>query len=96
MMPPFVVLPTNRIAHLLKFLYIILSSTTGKFNINEVVSSIMINYTARYVISFFINVLYQSGFQAVPGRLESIRLTLMDTPVGNLKMDIPLESFLQF
>ena len=29
-----------------------------KFNINEVVSSIMINYIAQYVISFFINTYY--------------------------------------
>ena len=62
-----------------------------KFNINEVVSSIMINYTAQYVISFFINTYYINPVsrqsQAVS---KASRLTLMDTPVGNLKMDIPL------
>ena len=66
-----------------------------KFNINEVVSSIMINYTAQYVISFFINTYYINPVsrqsQAVS---KASRLTLMDTPVGNLKMDIPRMSMI--
>ena len=62
-----------------------------RFNINEVVSSIMINYIAQYVFSFFINT-----YLVDPVSRQSIsvstgsRLTLMDTLVGDLKMDIPL------
>lgn len=62
-----------------------------RFNINEVVSSIMINYIAQYVISFFINTYYVNPVsrQSAPVSKEA-RLTLMETVVGNLKMDIPL------
>lgn len=62
-----------------------------KFNINEVVSSIMINYIAQYVISFFINTYYVNPVSRQSNAVSrASRLTLMDTPVGNLKMDIPL------
>ena len=68
-----------------------------RFNINEVVSSIMLNYTFQYVISFFINtffvdpVVIQQGLVRMSyiGRLYAI-CGIMDTMVGNLKMDIPL------
>ncbi len=62
-----------------------------KFNINEVVSSIMINYIAQYVISFFINTHFINPVsrQSNPISKEA-RLTLMDTLVGDLKIDIPL------
>ena len=62
-----------------------------KFNINEVVSSIMINYVFQYVISFCINTFYINPVsrQSNPVSPES-RLTLMDTMVADLKMDIPL------
>lgn len=62
-----------------------------KWNINEVVSAIMLNYTFRYVASFVIK-----SFLADPVSRQSkaisaaARLSLMDTPVGDLKMDIPL------
>lgn len=62
-----------------------------QFNINEVVSSIMINYIAQYVISFFINTYYVNPVSRQSNAVsKAARLTLMDTPVGNLKMDIPL------
>ncbi len=62
-----------------------------KFNINEVVSSIMLNYIAQYVISFFINTYYVNPVSRQSKAVSrAARLTLMDTPVGNLKMDIPL------
>ncbi|MFQ8841016.1 MAG: ABC transporter permease subunit [Clostridium fessum] len=63
-----------------------------KFNINEVVSSIMINYYGPVCDQLFHqHVLYQSGFMSSPKAVsKASRLTLMDTPVGNLKMDIPL------
>lgn len=62
-----------------------------QFNINEVVSSIMINYIAQYVIGFFINTYYVNPVSRQSNAVsKAARLTLMDTPVGNLKMDIPL------
>lgn len=62
-----------------------------RFNINEVVSSIMINYIAQYVISFFINTYYVNPVSRQSNVVsKAARLTLMDTPVGDLKMDIPL------
>lgn len=62
-----------------------------KFNINEVVSSIMINYIAQYVISFFINMYFVNPVSRQSNAVsKEARLTLMDTPIGNYKMDIPL------
>ena len=62
-----------------------------RYNINEVVSSIMINYIAQYVISFFINMYYINPVSRQSNAVsKSARLTLMDTKVGNYKMDIPL------
>lgn len=62
-----------------------------QFNINEVVSSIMLNYIAQYVIGFFINTYYVNPVSRQSNAVsKAARLTLMDTPVGNLKMDIPL------
>lgn len=62
-----------------------------KFNINEVVSSIMINYIAQYVISFFINTFYVDPISRQSKLVsDASRLTLTDTMVGDLKMDIPL------
>lgn len=62
-----------------------------RFNINEVVSSIMINYIAQYVISFFINTYYVNPVSRQSNVVsKEARLSLMDTVVGDLKMDIPL------
>lgn len=62
-----------------------------KFNINEVVSSIMLNYIAQYIISFFINTYYVNPVSRQSNAVsKAARLTLMDTPIGNLKIDIPL------
>lgn len=68
-----------------------------RFRINEVVSSIMINYIAQYVISFFINLKFVDvvSRQSRAVSTES-RLTLMSTPVGDLNMDIPLGIVLAF
>ena len=62
-----------------------------RFNINEVVSTIMVNYISQYVIAFFINTYFvnPTSRQSRPVSVAS-RLTLMDTLVGNLKIDIPL------
>ena len=62
-----------------------------RFNINEVVSSIMLNYIAQYVFSFFINTYFVDPVSRQSTSVSAAsRLTLMDTLVGNLKMDIPL------
>lgn len=62
-----------------------------RFNINEVVSTIMLNYIFQYVVSFLINTYYVDPIsrQSIEVSAAS-RLTLMDTLVGNLKIDIPL------
>lgn len=62
-----------------------------KWNINEVVSAIMLNYIFRYFASFIIK-----SFLADPVSRQSkaitaaSRLSLMDTVIGGYKMDIPL------
>lgn len=62
-----------------------------KFNINEVVSTIMFNYIFQYIISFFINTYYVDPISRQSKAIKAnARLTLMDTMVGNVKMDIPL------
>lgn len=66
-----------------------------RYNINEVVSSIMINYIAQYVISFFITMYYINPVSRQSNAVsKAARLTLMDTKVGNYKMDIPLSIIL--
>ncbi len=62
-----------------------------RFNINEVVSTIMLNYTFQYIVSFFINTYFVDPVSRQSKEVTAAaRLTLMNTPVGNLKMDIPL------
>jgi ABC-type uncharacterized transport system permease subunit len=62
-----------------------------KFNINEVVSTIMLNYIAQYVISFFIQMYYIDPVSRQSQYIsDAARLTLVNVEVGNLKMDIPL------
>lgn len=62
-----------------------------KFNINEVVSTIMINYIVEYVVAFFI---YTRFIDPVSRQSVAIsaasRLTLKDVQIGGLKCDIPL------
>ncbi|MCM3588694.1 ABC transporter permease [Mesobacillus maritimus] len=62
-----------------------------KFNINEVVSTIMLNYIAQYVISFFIQMYYIDPISRQSKYIEeAARLTLVNVEIANLKMDIPL------
>ncbi|HJA30951.1 MAG TPA: ABC transporter permease [Candidatus Eisenbergiella pullicola] len=62
-----------------------------RFNINEVVSSIMLNYILQYVCSFFINTCFVNPVSRQSQAVSAAsRLTLVDTVVGDLKMDIPL------
>ncbi len=62
-----------------------------KFNINEVVSSIMLNYIIQDIVSYFINDLYMNPIsrqsQPVPA---AARLTIFDFEAFGLKLNIPL------
>lgn len=62
-----------------------------RFNINEVVSSIMLNYILEYLISFFINQYHLNMIsrQSDPVSAAS-RLTLMGVSAGDLRIDVPL------
>lgn len=62
-----------------------------KFNIHEVVTTIMLNYIAQYVISFFIQMYYVDPVSRQSKYIsEAARLTLVNVEIANLKMDIPL------
>ncbi|MCM1268049.1 MAG: ABC transporter permease [Bacteroidales bacterium] len=62
-----------------------------RFNINEVVSTIMCNYIIQYVVSFFINVFFVDPVSRQSKNVGAAsRLTLIDVAVGDYKMDIPL------
>lgn len=61
-----------------------------RFNINEVVSSIMLNYIFQYAISFFINTNYIDPVSRQSRAINaSARLTLTDVELGGLKLRIP-------
>ncbi len=62
-----------------------------RFNINEVVSTIMCNYIVQYIVSFFINVFFVDPVSRQSKNVgQAARLTLVDVAVGDYKMDIPL------
>lgn len=62
-----------------------------RFNINEVVSTIMFNYIFQNVISFLINTFYVDPVSRQSRNVgQAARLTLVDVVVGDYKMDIPL------
>lgn len=62
-----------------------------RFNINEVVSTIMLNYIIQYICSFFINTFYVDPVSRQSKTVNAqSRLTLMDTVAGDYKIDIPL------
>ncbi len=62
-----------------------------RFNTNEVVSSIMLNYIISYTVSFFIQTKFVDPVTRQSVAInESARLTLPDALVGNLKMNISL------
>lgn len=62
-----------------------------RFNINEVVSTIMFNYIFQNVISFLINTFYVDPVSRQSRNVgQSGRLTLVDVVIGDYKMDIPL------
>lgn len=62
-----------------------------RFNINEVVSTIMFNYIVQYVISFFINSYYIDPVSRQSSYINpAARLTFTNVEVANLKMNISL------
>ncbi len=62
-----------------------------KFNINEVVSTIMFNYIIQYVLSFFIHSYYIDPVSRQSKYIkDAARLTLTNVEIGGLKMDISL------
>lgn len=67
------------------------------FNINEVVSSIMLNYIFQYTISFFIHSAYINPIsrQSNPISTQS-RWTIINKQIGNYKIDIPLGIIIGF
>ncbi|MCI2049169.1 MAG: ABC transporter permease [Lachnospiraceae bacterium] len=62
-----------------------------KFNINEVVSSIMLNYIVEYIVSFFIVTRFVDPIsrQSRPVS-DASRLTLSEIKISGIKYDIPL------
>ncbi len=62
-----------------------------RFNINEVVSSIMFNYIIQYVVGFFITTRYINPISRQSNPINAAaRWTLTKFPIGDLKVDIPL------
>ncbi len=66
-----------------------------KFNINEVVSSIMFNYIIQYVLSFFIHSYYINPVSRQSENVSAAsRLTLQNIELIGLKMDISIGFFI--
>ncbi|MBR5000975.1 MAG: ABC transporter permease [Firmicutes bacterium] len=62
-----------------------------KFNINEVVAAIMLNYIFQYVVGFFILTFYVHPITRQSDVVsEASRLTLQNVQIGNMKTVIPL------
>lgn len=62
-----------------------------RFNINEVVSSIMINYILQYVVAFFINMYFVDPVSRQSVAVsDAARLTLTNVEIGGYRYDIPL------
>ena len=90
-------------APIAKPLVVILAMVTGalvgcligwlkyRFNISEVVSSIMLNYIAEYIIAFFIYTKYVDPVSRQSKNIsDAARLTLMNVNINGLKFEIPL------
>lgn len=68
-----------------------------RFNINEVVSSIMINYILQYVVAFFINMYYVDPVSRQSRAVgDAARLTLTNVEFGGYRYDIPVGIILAF
>lgn len=63
----------------------------ARFNINEVVATIMLNYIILYVVSFFIQTRYIDPVSRQSRTIgEAARLTLLNVEMGSIKTRIPL------
>ena len=68
-----------------------------RFNIHEVVASVMINYIISYGTGFFINTYYANMLtRSMQICSEQSRLTLMNVQLGGVKCNIPLGIILAF
>lgn len=66
-----------------------------RFNINEVVSSIMLNYIIQYVVSFFINMYYVDPVSRQSMYISNAsRLTITGVEIFGMKADLPLAMLL--
>ena len=62
-----------------------------RFNIHEVVSTIMLNYIVSYLTGFFINSRYADSLtRSMKICSDAARLTWTDVSIGGMKCDIPL------
>ena len=62
-----------------------------RFNINEVVSCIMLNYICQYIISFFINMFYVDVVSRQSRNIsKAASLTLKNVECFGMKMELPL------
>ncbi|MBQ4559741.1 MAG: ABC transporter permease [Tyzzerella sp.] len=62
-----------------------------RFNINEVVSSIMLNYILQYIVAFFISMYYVDPISRQSRAVsDESRLTLANVEFGGYRYDIPL------
>ena len=62
-----------------------------KFNIHEVVASVMINYVISYATGFFINTYYANVLtRSMQICSDTSRLTLMNVNISGMKCNIPL------
>ena len=62
-----------------------------KFNISEVVSTIMVNYIINYLTGFAINNYYKNTVTRSMNAVSTeARLTLMDIDIGGVSCDVPL------
>ena len=62
-----------------------------KFNIHEVVASVMVNYIISYATGFFINTYYANVLtRSMQICSDEARLTLMNVNIGGMKCNIPL------
>jgi simple sugar transport system permease protein len=63
----------------------------ARFNIHEVVSTIMLNYILQFIVSFFIKNYFVDPISRQSRAVaESARLTLVNVPVGDITTRIPL------
>lgn len=62
-----------------------------RFNINEVVTAIMLNYIIQYVVSFFINTRFVDAVSRQSRAINpAARLTIVNFEASDLKLRIPL------